>query len=192
MRDKNYFQLDFYEDKERFADCYSLNQIKDHARIQYLIKRGYSLTKHYDLRMKEEIYLTKNQKTETPQHAFLVWALLKYLREQNFQVWNYKTIKPDIIFEVQNRKIAIEIETGKNLRNNRKQFLEKINSLYKNFGYNWFFVVTNRDLVKKYKKYGRTYTRKNVIKAIWRYVNFKPRNYMLKHRFWKGGMQWHL
>jgi hypothetical protein len=186
MKDKNYFRLDFYESKEKFADCYSLNQIKDHARMQYLIKRGYSLTRHYDLNMKEGVYLTKNQKTESPQHTFLVWAILKYLKEQNFPVWNYKTIKPDIIFEVKNRKIAIEVETGKNLRNNRRQFLEKVCLLYENFGYNWFFVVTNRDLVKKYKKYGRTFTRKNVTKGIARYVNFKPRNYMPKCRFLKG------
>jgi len=183
MRDKNYFQLGLYESGERYADCYSLRQIKDPAKLRHFIKRGYSLTKHYDLRMKKGVYLTKNQKTETPQHAFLVWALIKYLKEQNFEVQNFKTVKPDIIFEIQNRKIAIEVETGKNLRNNKKQFLEKVNSLYKNFGYNWFFVVTNRDLVKKYKKHGRTYTRKNAIKAIWRYVNFKPRNYMLKHQF---------
>lgn len=178
--------MDLYESKEDYADCYSLSQIKDPCKMQYLLRRGYSLTKHYDLRMKEGVYLTKNQKTETPQHAFLVWAILKYLKEQNLPAGSYKTIKPDIIFEFQNRKIAIEVETGKNLRNNRRQFREKVQSLYENFGYNWFFVVTNRDLVKKYKKYGCTYTRKNVIKAIWKYVNFKPRNYMQKCSFLRG------
>ena len=104
--------------------------------------------------------------------------------ERKGQGWNYKTIKPDIIFEVQNRKIAIEVETGNNLKNNKKQFLKKVESLNKNFGYNWFFVVTNRNLVKKYKKYGRTYTRKNVIKGITRYVNFKPRFYMSKEEIY--------
>ncbi len=186
MRDKNYFQLGLYESGERYSDCYSLSQIKDHYKMQNLLRRGYSLTKHYDLGMKEGVYLTKNQKTESPQHTFLVWVILKYLKKQNFQVWDYKTIKPDIIFEFQNRKVAIEVETGKNLRNNRRQFLEKVQSLYENFGYNWFFVVTNRNLVKKYKKYGRTFTRKNVIKGIARYVNFKPRNYMQKCHFLRG------
>jgi hypothetical protein len=87
---------------------------------------------------------------------------------------------PDIIFELKNRKVAIEVETGKNLSNNRKQFLEKVEWLNENFGDNWFFVVTNRDLVKKYKKFGKTFTRKNIIKAIERYVKKSINSSMLK------------
>jgi hypothetical protein len=89
---------------------------------------------------------------------------------------------PDIIFELKNRKIAIEVETGKNLRNNRKQFLEKVEWLNENFGDNWFFVVTNRDLVKKYKKYAKTFTRKNVIKAIEWYVKKSVNSSMSKFK----------
>ena len=72
---------------------------------------------------------------------------------------------------------------GKNLRNNRKQFLEKVDWLNKNFGDNWFFVVTNRDLVKKYKKYGRTFTRKNAMKKIGWYVKKWDNPCMSKSRF---------
>lgn len=148
--------------------------------IKYLIYKKYKWSIQYDLYGNKKRYLLKPVPNETAQHFFLVKLITDYLKEEGFIVWNYKTIKPDIIFEFQNRKIAIEVETGKNLRNSRKQFLEKVGSLNENFGYNWFFVVTNRNLVKKYRKYGKTYTRKNVIKGIARYVNFKPRNYMQK------------
>jgi len=108
-------------------------------------------------------------------------TISKYTEEiLGFPTWNYKTVKPDIIIEFKNRKVAIEIETGKVLRNNRKQFIEKVNRLDKDFGDNWFFVVTNRNLVKKYKKYGPTYTRKNVIKAIEKYVKKAERINMSK------------
>jgi len=146
--------------------------------INYLVNRGYWDSIQYDLFGAKDYYMLKPASNETCQHFFLIKMITKYIICEGFPVWNYKTVKPDIIFEVQNRKIAIEVETGNNLRNNKKQFLKKVESLKQNFGYNWFFVVTNRDLVKKYKKYGRTYTRKNVVNGIKRYVNFKPRNYM--------------
>jgi hypothetical protein len=155
---------------------------------KYLVHKGYIESIQFDLYGNKDYYMLKPSSNETPQHFFLIKAITNYLKGQGFEVWNYKTVKPDIIFEFKNRKIVIEIETGKNLRNNRRQFLAKVRSLYENYGYDWFFVVTNRNLVKKYKKYGRTFTRKNVRMAIARYVNFKPRNYMPKGRFLVGGV----
>lgn len=181
MASDYFYERRLYESKEDYQDCYFLDSIKDSIKMRNLLKRGYRFTKHYDLNMREGVYLTKKQKTESPQHAFLVWAIANYLKEKGFSVWTYKTIKPDIIFEFQNRKIAIEIETGKNLVNNKRQFLRKVASLKENYGYNWFFVVTNKNLVSKYREYGYVYTRKNVKKAIQRYVNFKPKSYTLKY-----------
>ncbi len=178
-----YYERGLYESKEDYADCYSLDEIKSKNKFDYLERRGYSLTKHFDLKMKEGFYLTKNQRRESTQHAFLIWAILKYLKENDLKAYSYKTIKPDIIIDFQNRKIAIEVETGKILKNNKRQFLHKVELLRKNYGWNWFFVVTNRDLVSKYKKFGKTYTRKNVIKGIWKYVNFKPKFHSQKEGF---------
>jgi len=143
--------------------------------VKYLIHKGYRDSIQFNLDGSKDYYLLKPASNESPQHFFLIRKIAEYLREYNFEVWTFKTVKPDIIFEVQNRKIAIEVETGSNLRNNKKSFLNKLELLRENYGYNWFFVVTNRNLVKKYKKYGNTYTRKNVLRAIWRYVNFKPK-----------------
>lgn len=163
--DKGYFCL----------DAVNLDEIK------YLYGEGYRKTLQYNLYGKKGYWLVKLGLKESAEHFLLVNLITEYLKEnQGFLVSNYKTKMPDIIFELKNRKVAIEVETGKNLRNNRKQFLEKVKWLNENFGDNWFFVVTNRDLVKKYKKYAKTFTRKNVIKAIERYVKKSINSSMLK------------
>jgi DNA-directed RNA polymerase subunit L len=165
--DKGYFYLD------------AINQYE----IKYLYGEGYRKTLQFDLYGQKRYWLVKLGLKESAEHFLLVNLITEYLKdEQGFLVSNYRTKMPDIIFELKNRKIAIEVETGKNLRNNRKQFLEKVEWLNENFGDNWFFVVTNRDLVKKYKKYAKTFTRKNVIKAIEWYVKKSVNSSMSKFK----------
>ncbi len=149
--------------------------------VDFLFRKGYTRSLQFDIFGGKSYYLLKPDKNEGCEHFFLMRTISKYTQEiLGLPTWNYKTVKPDIIIEFKNRKVAIEIETGKVLRNNKKQFIEKVNRLDKDFGDNWFFVVTNRNLVKKYKKYGPTYTRKNVIKAIEKYVKKAERINMSK------------
>ena len=155
--------------------------------IIYLFDENYKRTVQFDLYGQQAVWLVRPPGVkESAEHFLLVKFIEDYLEDNyRFPVWTYRTKMPDIIFEVKNRKIAIEIETGKNLRNNRKQFLEKAAWLDENFGDNWFFVVTNRNLVKKYKRCGRTFTRKNAIRGIERYVKIKTYSYMQKSRFFR-------
>ena len=53
------------------------------------------------------------------------------------------------LFEINNKKYAIEVETGSAFKK-IKDLKEKIKLLNKNY-HKWFFVVTDRNLVKKYK-----------------------------------------
>ena len=39
---------------------------------------------------------------------------------------------------------------------------EKVELLNKKYGKNWFFFVTNRNLEKKYSKFGETSTKRNI------------------------------
>jgi len=152
--------------------------------VIYLYHEDYKRTLQFDLNGEKEYWLVRLGVKESAEHFLLVKLVTEHIEKNyGFPIWNYKTKMPDIIFEFKNRKVAIEIETGKNLMNNRKQFLEKVEWLNENFGDNWFFVVTNRNLVKKYKKYGRTFTRKNVIKGIERYVKKSINPCMLKSRY---------
>ncbi len=63
----------------------------------------------------------------------------------------YTTKKPDVVFEIKGKKYAIEIETGTVL-SKISRMKEKLEIL-KQYD-EWLFVVTDRNRVKKYLKFG--------------------------------------
>jgi len=148
-----------------------INRLSYHEMI-YLIRKGYRAIYQQDLYGKRNHYLIKPPLNESFQHCFLVQIIKETLKDNFKYVKEYRTKEPDIIFRVRNKFIALEIETGKVLSKNKKRFLEKIKSLKENYGDDWFIVVTNRDFVGKYKKFGKTITRKNLIKKLSSYVCF--------------------
>ena len=64
----------------------------------------------------------------------------------------FVTKKPDLVFELNGKKFAIEVETGSYL-SRLKGLKHKVELLNRNYD-KWFFVVTDRNHVKKYKKLG--------------------------------------
>lgn len=109
---------------------------------------------------------------ESFQHCFLVQIIKEVLKNNFEDVKKYRTRSPDIVFRIRNKFIALEIETGKVLSKNKKRFLEKIKSLKKDYGDDWFIVVTNRNFLGKYRCFGKTVTRKNFLKKVGSYVDF--------------------
>jgi len=144
----------------------------DAHEINYLICNKYKVTYQQDIFGKFDYFLVQPDKNESVDHFFMVYHIKETLEEMGIEVKVYNTKKPDVIFRVKNKFIAIEVETGSVLKNNKKQFLEKVETLNDDFGGDWFFVVTNRNLLGKYKKYGKTSTRKQVLKSLGRYVDF--------------------
>lgn len=144
-------------------------------------EKGFLLRKRYEeysaksiLSSKKEKYLINPRNNESPQHFFLTYDIANYLRKFTDKVWLFETVKPDIVFETGNQKYAIEVETGKTLKYNKKQLLEKIKVLNKEYKKNWFFVMTNKKLTPKYNKLAPTCdnrTIKNKIKRIARNSN---------------------
>ena len=61
----------------------------------------------------------------------------------------------DVTFKHKNKYYAIEIETGTLLKNPR-QLAEKVQYLNIKYKDRWMFLVTNKNLLSKYKKYGLT------------------------------------
>ena len=53
---------------------------------------------------------------------------------------------------------------------NKKKLEEKTFALKKEFGNNWFFVVTNKEFARFYNKYGKTFTRKKFIKQFSKWI----------------------
>lgn len=64
------------------------------------------------------------------------------------------TSLPDVVMNFSGKRIALEVET-ETVMSNMKKFREKIDLLDENYGEDWYFIVTNRNKVKKYKKYGK-------------------------------------
>jgi len=94
----------------------------------------------------------------------LLGILLSILRRKGITCRTYVTKKPDIVFEIKDKKYAIEVETGK--VNNTKQLKEKRELCNKEYGKDWFFVVANKNLTFDYKKYGYCFDKRNVKKKI--------------------------
>ena len=78
--------------------------------------------------------------------------IAEYLEKNGIEVELYVTKKPDIVFQIKGKRYAIEIETGSGLTK-IKNLIEKTKLLNQNYN-KWFFVVTNKNKVKKYKKLG--------------------------------------
>jgi len=134
--------------------------------LKYLLAKGYKEMKALNIQGKSERYLIKPRRLESDSHFFMVYDIADYLRQQTEKVNLYESVRPDIIFEADNKKYAIEVETGKVLKKDKKKFLNKVKNLKKEFGNNWFFVLTNRNFYDDYKKFGETYHKRNILSKL--------------------------
>lgn len=153
---------------ERFFEGNELNVFERDYLFRYRFRRINTFT----IFGKRKEYFVKPRTNEGIEHFFLTMHIALYLKK-HFRVWLYQTTHPDILFEFRNKLIAIEVETGKVLRD-KQQFLNKVALCKEQYGDDWFFVVTNRDLLGKYRKFSKTYTRKSVLKKLRWYVKNKP------------------
>jgi hypothetical protein len=78
------------------------------------------------------------------------------------------------VFEFDKKIYAIEIETGKVITNNKKQLIAKVFYLNKNYGKNWFFVLTDKNFVPKYSKFGQCFTKLNIAKNLKELLKISP------------------
>ena len=127
----------------------------DKHTIQFLLNRKYIIRTRYNpFTRRKERFIFQPLPPEGETHAFYVLLIRHHIQNKVSNIQMYQTVKPDIIFEIGNKKCAIEVETGKILMHNRKQLKDKIELLKKNYDH-WIFVVTNKNLVAKYRKYGK-------------------------------------
>jgi len=151
-------------DKDKGFYKHSDLQLED---IKYLVRKHYLEYSFYSIiSNKKERYILKPNYNESPQHFFLVHDIENYIRKFTDKVQTFNTLKPDIVFEVNNKKYAIEVETGKLYDRDKKKLLEKVKNLNKYYGNNWFFAVTNRNLASQYSKLGKTHDKRYVAQEI--------------------------
>jgi len=155
---------------EEYQDRITINvEYMEEKERQWLEEAGYQKDYQWDPEEKESVeVMTKPRNNESKSHAYLVGFLQKYLQDElcRADVEIFETKMPDIVFNSSGYKWAVEIETGSQLRKNGKEFQEKVKMLNEKFKDAWFFVVTNKNLVQKYKKYGPTFDRSKVLDHI--------------------------
>jgi type IV secretory pathway VirB4 component len=130
------------------------------AELAFLNTSGFKEVKERSISGKDETYLVVEDKTESPRHIICIKEIVDYLKQFTQDVQTYRTVKPDIVFKANGTEQAIEVETGK--INNLTQLKKKVANLKKYYGNNWFFFVINRNLRKYYKKFGETYSKRNI------------------------------
>lgn len=136
--------------------------------IEVLKKEDFKEINEYDLIYKKNTnFLVKQILNHSTTHTFLVGRIGELLNQYKDvkKVYFHETRDADITFEVNYKIYAFEIETG-TLLAKKKQLEEKVSFLNNKYGKNWYFVVTNRNLAKKYRKYGRVTSRIGVCKII--------------------------
>lgn len=129
-------------------------------------KKGYYKYTGRNITGEKTYYLFKPFFRESARHGILVYEVAKHLRTRVHKVSEYLSRNPDIVFEICGSMWAVEIETGKVLQRNKEQFYEKVFRLKRDYGDKWFFIITNRNTLKNYQPYGKTFTRRNLISKI--------------------------
>ncbi|MCX6707001.1 MAG: ATP-binding protein, partial [Candidatus Woesearchaeota archaeon] len=128
--------------------------------VEELLKMGYVLSSHIGLYGgRREEYLLKPRYNETPEHFFVIKIIEEYVRQYTNKVEIFVSTSPDVVFEYNGKKVAIEVETGDKYENAMKKLLFKIEHMNRTYGDDWFFVVTDWSYKKKYQKLGRVYVR---------------------------------
>lgn len=137
---------------KRFYRARELNE----KERDFLIKQGYKEIIQQSLSSnKKEMFLLKPRHNESLSHMFFVYNIAEYLEKKSIKVELFTTKMPDLVFEINGKKFAIEVETGTVAQNSNK-VKEKVDLIRTQTYDDWFFVVTNRNLVKKYRNFGET------------------------------------
>jgi type IV secretory pathway VirB4 component len=136
---------------KRFYKRKELNQDE----IKFLLSQGYKeFSQKSIVSGKKENYILNPRHNESLNHMFMVYDVQQFLEKKGVKTEIYTTRMPDLMFNIHGKRYAIEVETGTVLRN-LKQMREKINQLNE-ITDEWFFLVTNKRIVQKYRTYGKT------------------------------------
>jgi hypothetical protein len=131
-------------------------------------EKTFLLNKHYKeytltgIKGKKERFFLRPRGHENIQHFFLTMELYELVRMRTQKVWLYETERPDIVFEMKGRKVGVEVETGQHRVGAIKR-KAALNSKHYN---QWFFVVTDKNLVPKYQSFGKCFHKRNVAKKL--------------------------
>ena len=120
--------------------------------VKNLLDEGYQIKKYKCLLTnKIEEFVLQPRHNESLTHLFVTYNISEFLNENGIENELYSTKKPDIVFKINNKNHAIEVETG-TVFSKIKNLKEKIKTLNEEYD-EWFFAVTNKNKIKNYKNY---------------------------------------
>jgi hypothetical protein len=124
--------------------------------IKYLLTKKYKEIERKSIVFdKVEKFLIKPRFNESEEHMFLTFEVARFLEANDVASKMPTTKRADVIFELAGKKFAAEIETGTNYEKARAALNEKVKELKKNYDH-WFFVISNKRYLKKYRQLGET------------------------------------
>ena len=102
------------------------------------------------------IFLVKRVGKHTPEHTFLLHAVYEEIMRYTAKVRTDETartdgINPDVLFtNEKGEEIALEIETGSNLKHHPEYIKEKVKQLDQKYPNRWHFILTSNDQRRHY------------------------------------------
>jgi hypothetical protein len=133
--------------------------------IEALKEEGFEQVNQFDVLERKfiSILIKPYEKlNHSREHIFLVWGVIKLLKKLGIkEIKEHKSFDADITFKHEGKWFALEIEIGSLLRKH-KQLQEKLNYLNKKYPKKWLFIVSNKKLLSKYRKYGLSTSRKDI------------------------------
>ena len=140
------------------------------------MKHDYKRAYEYCLDKQDFIHiLVKPAMKHSVAHTFLVWSAMKMLTKINgiSNVLDWDTRESDITFRYNNKKFALEIETGTLLKK-KIQLRAKVDYLNEKYKDNWMIIVSKKNLVPKYSQFGRVSSRSDVPKKLKKMLKLVP------------------
>ncbi len=139
--------------KKGFYKMSALNPME----INYLLKNNYEKSSHVPLRSSTHAnYLVKKVGWHSKEHTFLLHVIYQEILSHTSKARTDETarsdsINPDIVFtNAKGEEIALEIETGSNLRRHPTYLMQKVAQLHKLYPNRWYFVLTDNHWRKRY------------------------------------------
>lgn len=136
--------------------------------VEVLKENGYKQVNEHDIFSKNQrTFLIKSPLNHSPTHTFLVWSIKKLLEDMKDvdKIEEHITRDADVTFRYKKKIYAFEVETG-DLLSKKPQLQQKITSLNRKYGNRWMFLVSNRDLLPDYRKWGKSTQRTEVEKVL--------------------------
>ena len=118
----------------------------------YLTNHGYKVGHFVPIgKPRQEECWVKANKVESLSHTFLVYNV-KNILEKYGKVEIYTTVKPDILFTTKKGNVtAVEIETGKSYKANKKGLYKKYLQLKEEYGDRVVFILTDAQYKQRYR-----------------------------------------